>query len=308
MPLPVENIIDEKYGINGPFRVYNVPEGQGLEEQARPDFRQPISFDGNDRPLVYLQLTKNPLTNKFVPYAVYYDASQYTDDQILSIPTLGELGTKCSYCQARNDASKALGIPDTPIQKGVEALQNMQRPVQQPSPQNTDLVPYGGQGDNWSSEPMGQSERQPDRYMDVGNIITPKFIPAAIDVFSKVFCEPFGEAILKIGMAGLASIAAGWASEGGTQAAWRKISEDIVRDYKVCPTDIPRIQQNVMAMKEALMKDKANILGAMSAGTFKSFGQVAKEHGFEVSGQASLSGRASVAVTPLRRGPGRAID
>ncbi len=308
MPLPIENITDEKYGINGPFRVYHVPEGQGLEEQARPDFRQPISFDGTDRPLVYLQLTKNPLTNKFVPYAVYYDAKAYTDEQILSIPTLGELGTKCSYCQARNDASKALGIEDTPVQKGVAALQNMQRPVQQPVSNGKELVPYGDQGDNWSSEPINQNPVQPDRYMDVGNIITPKFIPAAIDVFSKVFCEPFGEAIIKIGMAGLASIAAGWASEGGTQAAWRKISEDIIRDYKVCPTDIPRIQQNVMAMKDALVKDKANILGAMSAGTFKSFGQVAKEHGFEVSGQASISGRASVAVAPLGRGPGRAID
>jgi len=308
MPLPVENIIDEKYGINGPFRVYNVPEGKGLEEQARPDYRQPISFDGNEKPLVYLQLTKNPLTNKFVPYAVYYDATKYSDDQILSIPTLGELGTKCSYCQARNDASKALGIPDTPIQKGVEALQNMQRPVQQPVSRGTELVPYGDQGDQWSSEPMDQNRSQPDRYMDVGNIITPKFIPAAIDVFSKVFCEPFGEAILKIGMAGLASIAAGWASEGGTQSAWRKISEDIIRDYQVCPTDIPRIQQNVMAMKDALVKDKANILGAMSIGTFKNFNQIAKEHGFEVSGQANISGRASVSITPLTRGPGRAID
>jgi hypothetical protein len=307
MPLPLENIIDEKYGINGPFRVYYVPEGKGLEEQARSDYRQPISFDGNDKPLVFLQLTKNPLTNKFVPYAVYYDAKQYTDEQILSIPTLGELGTKCSYCQARNDASKALGIPDTPIQKGVEALQSIQRPVQQPS-SGQELVAYGGQGDSWESGPIGQPQQQFDRHMDMGNIITPAFIPAAIDVFSKVFCEPFGEAILKIGMAGLASIAAGWASEGGTQAAWRKISEDIVREYKVCPTDIPRIQQNVMAMKDALVKDKANILGAMSAGTFKNFAQVAKEHGFEVSGQANIMGRASVSITPLTRGPGRAID
>lgn len=308
MPLPVETIKDDNYGINGPFRVYHVPEGQGMEEQARPDFRQPISFDGNDKPLVYLQLTKNPLTNKFVPYAVYYDATQYTDEQILSIPTLGELGTKCSYCQARNDASKALGIEDTPVQKGVAALQNMQRPVQTPAANTRELVPYGEQPDAWSSGPIEQEQRAPSRYMDVGNIITPTFIPAAVDVFSKVFCEPFGEAIVKIGMAGLASIAAGWASEGGTQAAWRKISEDIIRDYKVCPTDIPRIQQNVMAMKDALVKDKANILGAMSAGTFKNFGQIAKEHGFEVSGQASISGRASVAVSPLRRGPGMAID
>ena len=306
MPLPIENIVDEKYNVNGPFRVYYVPEGKGLEEQARPDFRQPIDFDGNDKPLVYLQLTKNPLTKKFVPYAIYYDATAYTDGQIMSIPTLSEIGTKCSYCQARNDASKALGIEDTPIQKGVAALQTMQRPINQPVSQGQELVPYGSQGDNWSSEPI--PERQPDRYMDVGNIITPKFIPAALDVFSKVFCEPFGEAILKIGVAGLASIAAGWASEGGTQAAWRKISEDIVRDYKVCPTDIPRIQQNVMAMKDALQKDKANILGAMSAGTFKNFNQIAKEHGFEVSGSANIAGRASVSVSPLRRGPGRAID
>lgn len=303
MPLPIENIVDDKYGVNGPFRVYHVPEGAGMEEQARPDFRQPISFDGTDRPLVYLQLTKNLVTNKFVPYAVYYDAETYSDEQIMSIPTLSELGTKCSYCQARNDASKALGIEDTPIQKGVETLQNMQRPVHSKA-----MVPYGSQSEAWSSEPIEQAQMPPDRHLDFGNIITPTFIPAAIDVFSKVFCEPFGEAIVKIGMAGLASIAAGWASEGGTQAAWRKISEDIIRDYKVCPTDIPRIQQNVMAMKDALVKDKANILGAMSAGTFKNFGQIAKEHGFEVSGQVNIAGRAAVAVSHLRRGPGRAID
>jgi hypothetical protein len=204
---------------------------------------------------------------------------------IMAIPTLGEVGQKCSYCQARNDATKALAIPEessiepTSFERVSQTIQNAQRPVDAPV-----------------------------KYMDMGNIVTPSFVSAGIDVLSKVFCEPLGEALIKIGMAGLTSIAAGWASEGGTQAAWRKISEDIVRDYKICPTDIPKIQQNVVAMKDALMKDRGNIIGAVSAGAFKNFGKIAKEHGFEVSAQGQFAGRASVAISPMQRGPGRAID
>jgi len=285
MALPIKIIKDDKYGINGPFRVYNVPEGQGMEDGAIEDFRQPIDFDGNHKPTVYLQLTKNPLTRKFVPYAIYYDATAYTDEMIMAIPTLGEVGQKCSYCQARNDAAKALSIPEgssvtpTSFEKVSQTIQNAQRPADAPV-----------------------------KYMDMGNVITPSFVSAGIDVLSKVFCEPLGEALIKIGMAGLTSIAAGWASEGGTQAAWRKISEDIVRDYKVCPTDIPKIQQNVVAMKDALMKDRSNIIGAVSAGAFKNFGKIAKEHGFEVSAQGQFAAKGSVAVAPMQRGPGRAID
>jgi len=144
--------------------------------------------------------------------------------------------------------------------------------------------------------------------MDLGKIVTPSLIPAAVDVFSKVFCQPFGEALVKIGMAGLASIAAGWAAEGGTQSAWRQISEDIIRDYKICPTDIPKIQQNIVAMKDALMKDKQNVVGALSAGTLKNFNSIAKEHGFEVNAKAEVGVKGTVSVAPFQRGPGRAID
>jgi hypothetical protein len=286
MALPIEIIKDDKYGVNGPFRVYSVPEGQGLGEYAIEDFRQPIDFDGNHKPLVYLQLTKNPMTKKFVPYSIYYDATQYTDEMIFAIPTLGEVGQKCSYCQARNDASKALAIPEstsaepTTFEKVAQTVRNVQRPI-------------------------GEESNQ---YMDLGNVVTPSFVSAGIDVLSKVFCEPLGEALLKIGMAGLTSIAAGWASEGGTQAAWRKISEDLVRDYKICPTDVPKIQQNVVAMKDALMKDRGNIIGAVSAGAFKNFGKIAKEHGFEVSAQGQFAAKGAVSVAPMQRGPGRAID
>ena len=273
MALEIRNITDEKYSlVDQPFRVYEVPEGTGLEEYALEDYRQPLSFDANKRPLTYLQLAKNPATRKFVPFAVYYDANAYTDDDIFAIPTLGNIGQTCSYCQARNAGEEL--VSKLPV------IQEYQRPVGSP------------------------------KKLDLGDVITPSVIPTAVDVFSKIFCQPLGEALLKIGVSGLSSIAAGWAAEGGTQDAWRKISEDVVSEYKVCPTDIPAFQKNVLAIKEALDKDKKNILGALATGTIKNFGQLAKEHGFEVTGSAAANakfvGRATVA--PLQRGGGRAID
>lgn len=290
MPLPIENITDEKYGVDGPYRVYYVPEGKGLEAYAREDFRNPIDFDGNNKPLVYLQLTKNPSTKQFVPYAIYYDATAYTDEDILSIPTLPKIGQTCSYCQSRNKVNEALGLDDSV------------------PPASTALEPYSTIIQNDVQRPVAAIRPEGNQYMDMGKIITPSLIPAAVDVFSKVFCQPFGEALVKIGAAGLASIAAGWAAEGGTQGAWRQISEDIIRDYKVCPTDIPKIQQNIVEMKNALMKDKQNILGALGAGTLKNFNAIAKEHGFEVNAQAKVGLHGAVSVAQLRRGAGRAID
>lgn len=293
MPLPIENITDEKYGVDGPYRVYYVPEGNGLKEYAREDFRNPIDFDGNNKPLVYLQLTKNPSTRQFVPYAIYYDATVYTDDDILSIPTLPKIGQTCSYCQSRNKVNEALGLDDSiPPVKTAE----------------TALEPYSNIIQNEVQRPVAAIRPEGNQYMDMGKIITPSLIPAAVDVFSKVFCQPFGEALVKIGAAGLASIAAGWAAEGGTQGAWRKISEDIIRDYKVCPTDIPKIQQNIVEMKNALVKDRQNILGALGAGTLKNFNSIAKEHGFEFNANAQVGVRGAASVAPLKRGPGRAID
>lgn len=294
--LPIENITDEKYGVDGPYRVYYVPEGKGLEAYTREELRNPIDFDSNNRPLVYLQLAKNPSTRKFVPYAIFYDAESYTDDDILAIPTLANIGQTCSYCQSRNKVADALGLNDEPASNEAKA-----------TPETTAITPYDRVSRTIQQDiqrPIGRDTNS--QYMDLGRVITPSLIPAAVDVFSKVFCLPFGEALVKIGMAGLASIAAGWAAEGGTQSAWRQISEDIIRDYKICPTDIPKIQQNIMAMKDALMKDKQNIIGAISAGSLKNFNTVAKEHGFEVSAKAEVKGR--VAVSPLQRGPGRAID
>jgi hypothetical protein len=273
MALKIRKISDEKYGlVDRPFRVYEVPEGIGLDEYALEDYRQPISFDGNKVPLTYLQLAKNPATRKFVPFEILYDAEAYTDEDILAIPTLGQVGQTCSYCQARNAGEELISK--------LPAIQGYQRPVGTP------------------------------KKLDLGDVITPSVIPTAVDVFAKIFCQPLGEALLKIGVSGLSSIAAGWAAEGGTQEAWRKISEDVVSEYKVCPTDIPAFQQNVLAIKEALDKDKKNIIGALATGTIKNFGQLAKEHGFEVSGAANahFAGRASVAVAPMQRGGGRAID
>ena len=67
MALEIRNITDDKYGlVDQPFRVYEVPEGVGLDEYALEDYRQPLSFDANKRPLTYLQLAKNPATRKFV--------------------------------------------------------------------------------------------------------------------------------------------------------------------------------------------------------------------------------------------------
>lgn len=295
MSLPIENITDEKYGVDGPYRVYYVPEGKGLEAYTREELRSPIDFDSENRPLVYLQLAKNPSTRKFVPYAIYYAADIYTDDDILSIPTLPNIGQTCSYCQSRNQVASALGLEDED-----------DKPPATNSAQTTAIVPYDRVSKVIQEDvqrPIGSENSQ---YMDLGHVITPSFIPAAVDVFAKVFCLPFGEALVKIGLAGLASIAAGWAAEGGTQSAWRKISEDIIRDYKICPTDIPQIQNNIVAMKDALMKDKANIVGALGAGTLKNFNTVAKEHGFEVNASAKLKG--NVSITPYQRGPGRAID
>lgn len=271
MTLRIEYITDEKYGLTDqPFRVYEVPEGVGLDEYALEDYRQPISFDANKRPLTYLQLAKNPATRKFVPFEVLYDANAYTEEDIFSIPTLGSIGQTCSYCQARNAGEE--------LASKLPAVQEYQRPV-------------------------GTAKK-----LDLGDVITPSVIPTAVDVFAKIFCQPLGEALLKIGVSGLSSIAAGWAAEGGTQEAWRKISEDVVQEYKVCPTDIPAFQKNVLAIKEALDKDKKNIIGALASGTIKNFGQLAKEHGFEMTGTAQIAGRASLAVAPMKRGEGRAID
>ncbi|MDD3087977.1 MAG: hypothetical protein PHP89_05375 [Candidatus Omnitrophica bacterium] len=293
--LPIENITDDKYRVDGPYRVYYVPEGKGLEAYTREELRSPIDFDANNKPLVYLQLAKNPSTRKFVPYAIFYDAEAYTDEDILSIPTLANIGQTCSYCQSRNKVADALGLNESEAQD-----------VEEPAT-STAITPYDRVSRTIQQDIQRPIERQSnDQYMDLGKVITPSLIPAAVDVFSKVFCLPFGEALVKIGMAGLASIAAGWAAEGGTQSAWRQISEDIIRDYKICPTDIPKIQQNIVAMKDALMKDKQNIVGALSAGSLKSFSSVAKEHGFEVA--AEVKARGSVSVAPFQRGPGRAID
>jgi len=278
MPLPIESITEERYGLQEvPFRVYYVPEGQGLEQYADPVFRQPLVFDGTKVPVVILQLTRNPITRKFVPYAVYYRTDNYpTDESVLNNPSLKDIGETCSWCQSSNKAVEIIGEPEKP---SAEALQVIQKPVQ-PAP--------GVQ------------------YMDLGNVITPSVIPAVVDVVTKVLCEPAGEALIKIGAAGLASIAAGWAKEGGTQSAWRKISEDIIRDYKVCPTDIPKIQSNVVTIYEAMKKDKSNVMGALQAGTIKNFGQIAKEHGFEMKAQGAMA--AKVSVTPFRRTHGGAID
>lgn len=281
--LPIETVIDEQYGVEGPFRVYHVPEGEGLSRYALPEYRQPLSFDGNRKPLTYLQLAKNPSTRKFVPYKILYDATHYTDEQILSVPTLKNIGKTCSACQSRNTAEELIeGIDDSPASQLVQGADDMvkryQRPVGQP------------------------------KAMDIGSVITPSVIPAFIDVASQIFCQPLGVALLKLGSAGLASIAAGWAAEGGTQAAWREISEKIVSEYKICPTDVQKIQENIVAMKEAIDKDKNNILGAFAAGTMKNFKTVASEHGFEVSGQAMIGGKASMSISPLKRGAGRAID
>lgn len=297
MSLPIENITDEKYGVDGPYRVYYVPEGNGLEAYTREELRSPIDFDSDNRPLVYLQLAKNPSTRKFVPYAIFYAADAYTDDDILSIPTLANIGQTCSYCQSRNQVAQALGLDEQE-----EETKENKTPISQNA-----MVPYD-RVSNVIQQDVQRPISRPNngQYMDLGNIITPSIIPAAVDVFSKVFCLPFGEALVKIGIAGLASIAAGWAAEGGTQTAWRKISEDIIRDYKVCPTDIPQIQNNIVAMKDALMKDRQNIIGAIGAGTFKNFNTVAKEHGFTVN--ADLKLRGSAAISPYQRGPGRAID
>jgi hypothetical protein len=293
--LPIENITDEKYGVDNPFRVYYVPEGKGLEAYTREDLRSPIDFDANNKPLVYLQLAKNPSTRKFVPYAIFYDAERYTDEDILSIPTLANIGQTCSYCQSRNKVADALGLNDDSAEADTS--------------QSTSIVPYDRVSRTIQSDIQRPIERDSNKqYMDLGKIVTPSLIPAAVDVFSKVFCQPFGEALVKIGMAGLASIAAGWAAEGGTQSAWRQISEDIIRDYKICPTDIPKIQQNIVAMKDALMKDKQNVVGALSAGTLKNFNSIAKEHGFEVNAKAEVGVKGTVSVAPFQRGPGRAID
>ena len=293
--LPIENITDEKYGVDGPYRVYYVPEGEGLEAYTREELRSPIDFDANNKPLVYLQLAKNPSTRKFVPYAIFYDAQQYTDEDILSIPTLANIGQTCSYCQSRNKVADALGLNDEPVS------------AEEVPAATTAITPYDRVSRTIQQDiqrPIGRQDN--GQYMDLGKVITPSIIPAAVDVFTKVFCLPFGEALVKIGMAGLASIAAGWAAEGGTQSAWRQISEDIIRDYKICPTDIPRIQQNIVSMKDALMRDKQNIVGALSAGSLKNFNTVAKEHGFEVAAKAEVKG--SVSISPFQRGPGRAID
>jgi len=278
MPLPIESITDEKYGLKDvPFRVYYPKEGKGLEQYARPDFRQGIVFDGTNIPVIYLQLAKNPLTHKFVPYALYYRTDNYpTDESVLSNPNLPDIAEKCSWCQSSNRVAEAIGEPE---ESPKEALQVIQKPVQ-PAP--------GVQ------------------YMDLGGVITPSVIPAVVDVVTKVLCEPAGEALVKIGVAGLASIAAGWAKEGGTQAAWRKISEDIIRNYKVCPTDIPKIQDNVVTIYNAMQKDRANVLGALQAGTIKNFGKIAKEHGFELKAQGAVA--AKVSVAPFRRTHGGAID
>ena len=86
-------------------------------------------------------------------------------------------------------------------------------------------------------------------------------------------------------------IAAGWAAEGGTQDAWRKISEDVVSEYKVCPTDIPAFQKMYCPLKRLLIRIRKNILGALATGTIKNFGQLAKEHGFEVTGSAAANAK-----------------
>ncbi|MDD5526912.1 MAG: hypothetical protein PHE11_05880, partial [Candidatus Omnitrophica bacterium] len=175
MALEIKNITDEKYGlVDQPFRVYEVPEGAGLDEYALEDYRQPLSFDSNKRPLTYLQLAKNPATRKFVPFEVLYDARAYTDDDIFAIPTLGNIGQTCSYCQARNAGEELVSK--------LPAIQEYQRPIGSP------------------------------KKLDLGDVITPSVIPTAVDVFSKIFCQPLGEALLKIGVSGLSSIAAGWAA------------------------------------------------------------------------------------------------
>jgi len=296
--LPIENITDAAHGVDGPYRVYYVPEGKGLESYTREELRNPIDFDANNKPTVYLQLAKNPSTRKFVPYAIFYDAQQYTDEDILAIPTLANIGQTCSYCQSRNKVAEALGLSDDGGAQPVEPAEPAA---------TTAITPYDRVSRTIQQDIQRPIKRESnEQYMDLGRVITPSIIPAAVDVFTKVFCLPFGEALVKIGMAGLASIAAGWAAEGGTQAAWRQISEDIIRDYQICPTDIPKIQQNIVSMKDALMKDKQNIVGALGAGSLKSFNTVAREHGFEVAAQAEVKGR--VVVAPYQRGPGRAID
>jgi hypothetical protein len=275
--LEIVPITDPKYGLtNHPYRVYPVPEGEGLDDYVLKEW-QPLS-EGNN-PIAFLELAKNPATRKYVPYRIYYDAEKYSDEDIYNIPTLGKVGQTCSYCQARNNSEEMIQQLEANKKKlpGADIVREMQHPVGTPA-------------------------------FDLGNVITPSVIPAAVDVFSQIFCQPLGVALIKISAAGLASIAAGWAKEGGTQEAWRKISEDLIREYKICPADIPELQRNVMAIKNGMDKDRKNILGALMAGTVKNFKDVAKEHGFEVSASANVKGRAEVAIAPLSRGGGRAID
>jgi hypothetical protein len=276
--LEIVPITDPKYGLtNHPYRVYPVPEGEGLDDYVLKEW-QPLS-EGNN-PIAFLELAKNPATRKYVPYRIYYDAEKYSDEDIYNIPTLGKVGQTCSYCQARNNSEEMIQQLEANKKKlpGADIVREMQHPVGTPAT------------------------------LDLGNVITPSVIPAAVDVFSQIFCQPLGVALIKISAAGLASIAAGWAKEGGTQEAWRKISEDLIREYKICPADIPELQRNVMAIKNGMDKDRKNILGALMAGTVKNFKDVAKEHGFEVSASANVKGRAEVAIAPLSRGGGRAID
>jgi hypothetical protein len=274
--LEIVPITDPKYGLtNHPYRVYPVPEGEGLDDYVLKEW-QPLS-EGNN-PIAFLELAKNPATRKYVPYRIYYDAEKYSDEDIYNIPTLGKVGQTCSYCQARNNSEEMIQQLEANKKKlpGADIVREMQHPVGTPAT------------------------------LDLGNVITPSVIPAAVDVFSQIFCQPLGVALIKISAAGLASIAAGWAKEGGTQEAWRKISEDLIREYKICPADIPELQRNVMAIKNGMDKDRKNILGALMAGTVKNFKDVAKEHGFEVSASANVRGE--VAIAPLSRGGGRAID
>lgn len=274
--LEIVPITNPKYGLtNHPYRVYPVPEGEGLDDYVLKEW-QPLS-EGNN-PIAFLELAKNPATRKYVPYRIYYDAEKYSDEDIYNIPTLGKVGQACSYCQARNNSEEMIQQLEANKKKlpGADIVREMQHPVGTPAT------------------------------LDLGNVITPSVIPAAVDVFSQIFCQPLGVALIKISAAGLASIAAGWAKEGGTQEAWRKISEDLIREYKICPADIPELQRNVMAIKNGMDKDRKNILGALMAGTVKNFKDVAKEHGFEVSASANVRGE--VAIAPLSRGGGRAID
>jgi hypothetical protein len=255
------------------YRKYVFPDSSNLLDLTSSQFLIPMEPDGQKIPTWFLQMVRNPATKRFQPAFALYRADKYDEPTIMNIvstPKFKSIMGTCSYCQMANELEKNLGI-------------------------NFDQAPEVSS----SPVPVQAQNITPTRNMDLGNIVTPNVIPTAVDFVSKIFCSTLGESLLKIGLAGLASMAAGWSSEGGTAEAWRKISNDLITTYNVCPADVPKIQQDIMRIKDAMEKDKKSLVSAVASGTVKSFNAIAKEHGMEFDATATLSGKARVA--PMRR-------